>query len=135
MSNAELQQRIALATAPAWMPKEKGDTLEKATVIGLQIGHTDEYGDYPKIVYRLQDGSFIAVHAFHQVLSDRLKELKTAVGSVQTLVYLGKQESNSRTDSEGNPQKYHMFYVENDGQRNDDVAKGFSWDLAAERKK
>lgn len=123
-----LAERIALATAPGWRPNTGEEkTLEKVTVIGLRMHHDEEYGNSPVVVYRKQDGNFIAVYAFHTVLRERLAELKTAVGSVQTLVYLGSQESNTRKDPEGNPQRYESYYVENDGDTMQVVTEDFKF--------
>jgi hypothetical protein len=114
-----LDQRIAIETAPGWRPNATEDhTIEKATVVGLRM-HFDpanpDYGKSPVIVYRKQDGTYIAVYAFHTVLRERLAELKTDIGSVQTLKYLGSHTSNTRTDANGDPQRYESYYVENDG--------------------
>lgn len=122
-----LDERIALATAPGWRPDNAGDKLEKATVIGLRMHHDAEYGDSPVIVYRLQDGAFRAVYCFHQVLRDRMKELGTKIGSVQTIVYLGQQTSNTRKDSNGDPQKYESYYAENDGDNLEVVTPDFAF--------
>lgn len=128
-----LEERIAVSTAPGWRPENAGDKLEKVTVIGLRMHHDEEYGNSPVIVYRQQDGSFIAVYAFHTVLRERLAELNTQIGSVQTLVYLGAQTSNTRLDSNGNPQRYESYYVENDGVEMTTVATDFTLAPKAEK--
>jgi hypothetical protein len=127
-----LDERIALETAPGWRPNGGEETLiEKATVVGLRMHHDEEYGDSPVVVYRKTDGKFIAVYAFHAVLRDRLAELKTNIGSVQTLKYLGSQTSNTRKDLNGDPQRYESYYVENDGAEVTAVAEGFTFETKA----
>jgi len=110
---AAYQERSAIRTAPGWLP-EPG-TVIKATCIGRYMREDGQYDPYPVIVYRLDNGSVVSVHAFHQVLRDRLKELGTKVGSEQYLSYLGKKESGQRNDTEGKPVKYHMYDAENVG--------------------
>lgn len=106
-----LDERIALTTAPAWRPESKGDRIENVTVVGLKM-MPSEYGAYPKVVYRTQDGEYIAVHAFHTVLRNNLAEIGTQVGHVHNLVYLGRPLSNTRKNSDGDPQAYELYYVE-----------------------
>lgn len=114
-----------LAKAQAWLPEP--DTTIVATVVGLRLGSTEEYGDYPIIVYSLDNGEFIAVHAFHTLLRERLAELGTDIGKRQILSYLGTKASRKRVDSKGNPVEYHDYYVENAGEASatEGVATGF----------
>lgn len=118
---AEYKERMAQATAPAWMPEP--ETTVMGTVIGLRMGGQPEpigYGYYPVVTYKLPDGSIVAVHAFHSLLRERLAELKTEIGKVQMLTYLGQQASRQRTkkDADGKdiPVEYHLYYVENYGE-------------------
>lgn len=106
-----LDERIALTNAPPWRPSQKGDRIENVTVVGLKM-MPSEYGAYPKVVYRTQDGEYIAVHAFHTVLRNNLAEIGTDIGQVQNLVYLGRPLSNTRKNSEGEPQPYENYYAE-----------------------
>lgn len=109
------QQRMAIDTAPPWMP-ETGDILT-GTVIGFRIGRDTGYGEYPIIVYKKDDGSYTAVHAFHTLLRDMLKELKPTPGVTQIITYLGVQEKRNATDDEKarGLDKYHMYYGQNAG--------------------
>lgn len=123
-----LDERIAISTAPGWRPKVSEEKrIENATVIGLRMHIDPEFGNSPVVIYRKQDGGYIAVYAFHTVLRERLAELKTEVGSVQNLVYLGTQESNTRKDSNGDPQKYESYYVENVGDEMQLVSEDFKF--------
>jgi len=119
---ADYKERMAQATAPAWMPEP--DTTVMGTVIGLRMGGTPEpvgYGFYPVVTYKLPDGSVVAVHAFHSLLRERLAELKTEIGKVQMITYLGQKSSRTRTkkgeDGKDIPVEYHLYYVENYGEK------------------
>ena len=126
-----LDERIALATAPAWIPAIPGERLENVTVVGLQIYTDEEYGPTPVVVYRKTDGSYVKVYAFAQVLREQLAELKTDIGSVQNVVFIGRQDSKKRTrkDADGNdvPIQYTLTYAENVGQEMKLVEEGFKF--------
>jgi hypothetical protein len=112
----EFFQRKQLNTAPAWMP-EPG-TVMAAEVVGLRMGADNGYGTYPVIVYKLDSGEFVSVHAFHTLLRARLAELKTEIGKRQILSYDGKKRKNKATpeEIEKGLADYHMYYVENAGE-------------------
>jgi hypothetical protein len=123
-----LDERIAIATAPGWRPTESEEKLiENATVVGLRMHEHEEYGKTPVVVYRKTDGTFISVYAFHTVLRERLAELKTGIGSVHTIKYLGAQTSNTRKDLNGDPQRYESYYVEIPGQEVAAVSEDFAF--------
>lgn len=105
-------ERVAIATAPGWRP-EPGETLEKATVIRMSMGESD-WGPYPVITYRTQDGKYVRVHVFHQLLRERLAELKTDIGSVQNLTYIERRTGNT-VKANGDVTEYELYYAENDG--------------------
>ena len=108
----ELEQFFAQMqkdTAPAWRP-DPGTTMA-ATVEGFRIGRDTGYGEYPIVIYKLDDGQVVSVHAFHTLLRDQLKELNTKKGTRQLLHYGGKHTKNKATDEEraqGRDQ-YHMY--------------------------
>ena len=102
-------ERVAFATAPAWRP-ETGDKLENVEVVKVRIGDGD-YGQYPIVVYKKADGSYVAFHAFHQIARERLAELKTTRGSRHNLVYLGRKTGNA-VKSDGTTTEYELYYIE-----------------------
>lgn len=120
------EQRKAIATAPGWIA-QVGDKIMGATVIGLSMHEHPEYGLSPKLTYQQTDGSYISVYAFHQVLRDRLKELGTKIGSVQNLERLADETSRSRVNSDGDPQRYVNYYVENAGTTMQEVSDNFAF--------
>jgi hypothetical protein len=111
-------ERMNVRTAPGWRP-EPGVT-ERATVIGLALregtyGKTVEDRTYPVITYKRKDGSTFAVHAFHQVLRDRLAELQTDIGKEQYITYIGPKMGPAEDDPNKMEVKYHMYDAENVG--------------------
>lgn len=108
-------ERRAIATAEAWRPNT-GDSLENVEVIALDVRSSKdhpEYGEYPAVVYKRTDGTYIVFHAFHTIAVERLAELKTKVGSIHNLAYEGERTSNTRKDSNGDAQRYELYYIEN----------------------
>lgn len=128
-------ERQAQRTAQGWRPNA-GTTL-KGEVIGLRMG-SSEYGDYPIVVYKVldmfrRDGSkvdhadTVSLHVFHQVLRERMMELKTDIGSQHFISYLGQVESNSRNDKDGAPVQYHHYDAENVGDEVAGKQEGFTF--------
>jgi len=129
---AEYEERRAVRNTPAWMP-QPGDKF-KAKVIGLRVGGSNsEYGEYPVIVYRnALNGETFAVHAFHTTLREKYREF--ANGDPQQLIdqehfvsYLGKQESRTRKDKDGNAQPYHLYDAERVGEENTVIDMNFKF--------
>jgi hypothetical protein len=111
-------ERMNVRTAPGWRPDP--GTTERATVIGLALregeyGKTPEERIYPVITYKRKDGSTFAVHAFHQVLRERLAELKTDIGVEQYITYIGPKMGPDEKDPSKEEVKYHMYDAENVG--------------------
>jgi hypothetical protein len=124
-------ERQAERTAKGWKP-EAGTTV-RGKVIGLRLGQSDyptaenPTGEYPIVIYRVldmfkRDGSkvpftdTIALHIFHKVLRDRMKELGTEIDTEQFVTYIGPVEHNTAKDPKtGEPAVYHMYDAENVG--------------------
>lgn len=106
-------ERMQRDTAPAWRP-EPGTTIA-ATVEGFRIGRDTGYGEYPVVIYKLDNGQLISVHAFHTLLQDQLRELKGKKGTRQILYYGGKVKKNnaSEEDRKTGRDEYHMYFVRN----------------------
>jgi len=69
----------------------------------VSVDETDMgYGLYPVLTLRREDGSHIAVHAFHEVLQSELAKRRPAVGATLTITYLGSPEGK----------RYHRYRVE-----------------------
>lgn len=81
--------------ADAWRP-EPGDVL-RGKVTNLDMGHS-EFGAYPIITVQSgapDDDSEYAVHAFHQALRDKLRDLKPSIGSEIAIKFFGEQKSTT----------------------------------------
>jgi hypothetical protein len=107
---------IKIRSALAWRPSA-GDMLE-GTVVKL-IARESEYGIYPVIVMDTGDVMYTAVHAFHTILRDAFRELKTKSGDQLVVVYQGKIESKNSAgkDADGTERKrsYHSYIVIGNG--------------------
>jgi len=111
-------------TAPAWRP-DPGTTMA-GEVQGFRMGglpaNAGGYGIYPIVIYKLDDGNVVSVHAFHTLLQDQLRELKgqgkAKRGARHFIYYDGVKETNkSKRENEGKDAndkdrtKYHSYYV------------------------
>jgi hypothetical protein len=114
-------ERMALSSAPAWMPEP--NSILEGVVTGIRLNENSEYGAYPVIVYKKDDGTFIAFHAFHTLARNMMRELQTAKGKRQRIAYLGVQTKNNPTEDEVKKglDKYNLYYGENVGEVKPDV--------------
>jgi len=87
---SDLAERLDSGLAVAWRPdKEDADTLI-GEVVSVDLG-TSDYGTYPLIVVRSDDGTEKAFHASHTVARNELKRARPQVGQRIGIKYLGKQ--------------------------------------------
>lgn len=107
-------------SADAWIPEEGAWFIGTVTDMSIRTG--GDYGDYLRVVYKVSKSSdnrdvdsLVAVHVFHMLLKDQLEELKTKIGSVQIVSYLGQKTRRNPTQEqiEKGRDKYHDYYVEN----------------------
>jgi hypothetical protein len=120
----------AIANAPAWMPADNPDMATfEGEVIGLRMGRDNGYGEYPVITYKLDDGTFLNVHAFHTLLRQQLAEAGTTVGKRQILSYDGKKRKNNATteEIEKGLADYHLTFVMNVGEEIKAVDDNFTF--------
>jgi len=124
----------AISSAPAWRPDAEPDTAEFiGEVIGLYMtGKTTSeggYGRYPAVVYKLDNGSYRTVHAFHTLLRQQLAELKTEIGKRQFLAYRGTKRKNNATQEEIDKglADYHVTFVHNIGEEIKPVSEDFAF--------
>lgn len=129
-STAEL---IKIRAAKAWRP-QPGDMIDGVVVKMLrrESEHTPD-GVYPVLIIDTKDGAYTAVHAFHSLLLEQLREVKTGPGDEVTIVYQGRVESkNDAVDKDpetGQRRKrsYHSYLLVTNGV---DASTEFSWDDA-----
>lgn len=120
----------AIANAPAWMPAENPEMQTiRGEVIGLRMGRDNGYGTYPVITYKLDDGTFLNVHAFHTLLRTQLAEVGTKIGSRQILSYDGLKRKNNATKEEIDKglADYHLTFVMNVGEEVKTVDDNFAF--------
>lgn len=101
-------ERAQLAQAPAWRP-ESGNVLS-GPILGFRLGSTVEYGEYPVLVIKSDNGP-LAFHAFHGVVRERLRELQPKKGDLLTVQYSGKKDRTEEEIAAGK-KEYHMYYIE-----------------------
>lgn len=100
--------------AEAWRP-EVGDVVE-GKISSLSVGHSD-YGQHPIIELTKEDGTRVAIHAFHTTLRNKLAEVKPKVGNTLAVKYFGEVEPKS-----GKGPSYHKYLVKSD------AVTEFNWD-------
>ncbi len=105
-------ERQRLHSAPAWRPEPGGMLV--GTVVGRRMGQDNGFGEYPVIIYKTEDGNYVAFHAFHTLARDILKRIGVADGARHAIVYSGLVKKASPTEEEikkGNDE-YHSYYGE-----------------------
>jgi hypothetical protein len=94
---------------PAWRFEPGGK------LVGEVIGLTERegnFGRYPIVTLRTDNGDEVAVHAFHDVLSRNLAQVAPGVGDRIGIKYLGRHPERG----------YHAYRVERAG-----GPRGFNW--------
>jgi hypothetical protein len=87
-----LEDRLESGLPSAWRPDQDDPPLLIGKVIEVEVGQSD-YGRYPIIVVRLDDGSEKAVHGFHSVLQNELQKTRPNIGERIGIKYLGDVET------------------------------------------
>lgn len=99
-----LEERLEAGLPTAWRPdQDDADTLI-GEVVDIQIG-TSDYGQYPIIVIRQEDGTEKAVHGFHSVLQNELMKHRPNVGERVGIKFLGDVPTKP-----GSPYKSYKGY-------------------------
>lgn len=101
--------------AEGWKP-EPGNAVKGVVT---DIAATDNgWGPYPVLTLKREDGSEIAVHAFHDVLRKELARRRPGVGADLEITYLGLKKPKG-----GSGNGYHAYRV-----RSSTDAVGYDWD-------
>jgi hypothetical protein len=128
VSGVDTTEIIRIRGALAWRPSP-GDMLD-GKVVKL-LARESEFGVYPVVVMDTGDATYVAVHAFHTILRDGLRELKAAPGDDLVIMYQGKLESKNSAgkNAAGEEVKraYHSYVVISNGV---DSTVEFTWDMA-----
>ena len=127
-STAEL---IKIKAAKPWRPAA-GDMIDGTVVKILRgVSQVKENDYYPILIVDTGEAGYTAVHAFHSLLIDQLREVKTKKDDEICIVYQGRVESKNDaqdTDPEtGKKRKrtYHSYLLVSNGV---DATVEFNWD-------
>jgi hypothetical protein len=118
-----IQDAINIRSAVAWRPTE-GDMVS-GTLVKTLKRDGGEFGPYPVMVLNTGELPFAAVHVFHKLLLEQLKELKPQPGIDITIVYQGRQESKN-LGPDGKPRTYHNYILIADGI---EAEVEYNWDI------
>lgn len=122
---------IKIRAARAWRPAA-GEMID-GTVVTL-LKRESEFvkpdGFYPIVIIDNGAENYVAVHAFHSLLLDQLREVQTKPGDEVCIIYQGKMESkNDAIDVDpetGKKRKrtYHAYILVSNG---NDASAEFHW--------
>lgn len=87
--------------AEGWKPQPGEKLIGTVTAISSREG---DYGRYPIITVKKEDGTEIAAHAFHDVLREELVNAKPQVGGRIAIKYVGQPAGKN----------YHVYRVRTD---------------------
>ena len=95
LSPAELRA-LNIKSAPAWVPSP-GQVLIGTVVAIDKASITNEYGEqvYPRVIYELSDGRFVAVHALGTVVFNQYKALRTKPGD-KNILRAGEERTSAK---------------------------------------
>lgn len=83
-----LEDRLESGLPSAWRPDQDDPDILVGEVVEIEVG-TSDYGRYPILVVRQEDGTEKAVHGFHSVLQNELVKIKPQIGERVGIKYLG----------------------------------------------
>lgn len=102
-----LEDRLESGLPSAWRPDQEGPDTLIGTVVDIQVGSSD-YGTYPIVVIRNDEGVEKAIHGFHSVLQNELKKHRPNIGERVGVKYQGEITPKSG----GRPYKGYRVVVE-----------------------
>lgn len=118
-----LEDRLESGLPSAWRPDQEDADVLIGEVVEIEVGESD-YGRYPIIVIRSEDGEEKAVHGFHSVLQNELMKHKPQVGEKVGIKYLG--DVPTKPGSKFKSYKGYRVKVERD------QAAAFDWSRIGE---
>src|SRR3990167_3976540 len=87
-----LEDRLEQGLPDAWRPDEQDPDILIGEVVSVEQG-TSDFGPYPLLVIKQDDGTEKALHAFQTVLRNELIRQRPQPGERIGIKYLGKQQS------------------------------------------
>lgn len=112
-SAAEL---VKIRQAKAWKVTEEDAEKSGSGIVALAgtifaiVPRTGDYGRYPVVILDANEGETYAIHAFHTLLFNSLREIKAGPGMDVVFTYAGKREKN-KEEKDGSKNKYHDWNV------------------------
>jgi hypothetical protein len=106
---SSLDDRLDTDYAAAWRPASGEKIIGEVTALDMRDG---QFGTYPIVTVRQDDGTELAMHCFHEVLSGELAKIAPKIGDRIGVKYVGRHPERG----------YHVYRVQRDG---DDT--GFAW--------
>ena len=101
-SSKDIEQQLDRQYAEAWRPEPGEKLIGRVTEIGAREG---AYGTYPIVTVKQDDGSELALHAFHTVAMNELAAAKPQVGEQVAILYRGQLKAADGKSS------YHAYKV------------------------
>ena len=98
----DLSDQLDREFAPAWRPEPGDKLIGEVVEIGQRSG---EWGAYPIVTVRQDDGQELALHAFHTVAANELAKARPQIGERIAIKYAGQ-----RAGADGRT-KYHAYRV------------------------
>jgi hypothetical protein len=105
-----IEDALAAKYAPAWKPAVGESLIGEVAALSRRTG---DYGDYPIVTVRQDDGAELAWHAYHHVGRTQLGEQRPKVGERIGVKYCGQREGAGGTS-------YHDYKLIIERQRRDD---------------
>ena len=101
-SSKDIDQQLDREYAEAWRPAPGEKLIGRVVEIGMRNG---EFGGYPILTVKRDDGVELALHAFHTVATNELAAAKPQVGEQIAILYRGPLKSADGKSS------YHGYKV------------------------
>lgn len=90
-----MTQALAYESAPAWAPVDPGSVIVGKVVAILPAEIDNQFGHqvYPKVIVETANGTLYAIHALGTVIFGAFKRMRTKVGDVIVVKFVGMTES------------------------------------------
>ena len=114
MGHRSAADLVKIRSAKAWRVneidvEENGHEILAGEIFAI-VPRLGDYGKYPVVILDANDGETYAVHAFHTLLFDQLKEIHATPGMNVVFSYAGKREKN-KEEKDGTKRRYHDWSV------------------------
>lgn len=124
----EVDEIFRIKRALPWRP-EAGDRID-GDVVRIMARTTIVEGKpskYPILIVNAGEPEYRAVHAFHSILQDQLREARVKAGDKVSIFFGGEVESKNK-NAKGEARSYYDYSVVVNGE---DTAEEYLWDNPA----